>query len=273
MNRKSKRRRRTAAEGRTVGRRAARWFGVGAAAAVVAGILYLAVNAGAWRLDRYTIRGASYMTSQEVLAAAGLAPGDNLFKINVRKTEGRLTRHPRIRAARVSRRVPGEVVIAVEERAAAAALTMDGKLYKISYDGVVLEAMTAAYEDVPPLVGRQYRGGGKAAGKRVGNAEVTAALAVLQALGDVDPRFPAAVDFIDLGKGAVVLDGGRREVIYGPRFSARTARRLRSVFEHTVNNGSGVITYDVRFGNDVVVTGLGNGNAGAGGDSKDVGPI
>lgn len=241
-----------------------------AALALVAGLVYASVTSAPWRLGGYTVRGAAYLTAPEVLEAAGFEAGDNLFWIDAERVERNLCRHPRIKRATVRRRLPAEIVITVEERSAAAALILNGELYKVSADGVVLEPMAAGYEDLPLLAGVTYRARGDVLGKRVDRSEVREGLTTLAALTQMDPAWGAAVEYVDVAEREVVLAAGRYAIRYGLGFDEHTARRLRRVYEATCDRGSGAVTYDVRFGTDVIVTGGRTGGGGdAGGDATD----
>lgn len=271
---KRARRRRRRPSASAIGRRLGAAAVVSAAAFLAAFLVYASVTSAPWRLGRYTVRGASYLTSTEVLAAADLEAGDNLFWVDLEKAEEELCRHPRIRYAEIRRRLPAEVLVEVDERPAAAAVIINGALYKISSDGVVLEPMAAGYEDVPVLVGMRFRASGGVTGKSVTRGDVTDALATAEALAGVDPAWAAAVEYVDVGERVVVLAGGRYRVKYGAGFDESAARRLRRVFEATRVNSGGFITYDTRFGTDVIVTGGSGGVGGAArGDSADDGAI
>lgn len=265
------RRRRPSAVAPAAGRRLGAFAAVSAAAFLAAFLVYASVTSAPWRLDRYTVRGASYLTAAEVLAAADLKTGDNLFWVDLEEAEERLCRHPRVRRAEIKRRMPAEVLVEVEERPAAAAIIVNGALYKISADGVVLEPMAGAYEDVPVLVGTRFRASGGATGKKVNRGDVADALATVEALAGADPAWAAAVEYVDVEARVVVLAGGRYRLKYGPGFDETAARRLRRVFEATRADGGGVITYDTRFGTDVIVAGgcCGVGGAAGGGTADD----
>jgi cell division septal protein FtsQ len=250
-----------------------------AAAALTAGaflaacVVYASVTSAPWRLGRYTVRGASYLTPREVLTAADLKAGDNLFWVNLARAEGKLCQHPRIRRASIRRRLPAEILVEVEERPAAAAMIINGTLYKVSSDGVILEPMAAGYEDVPILVGTRFRAAGGVSGKVVTRGEVRAALATVEALASVDPAWAAAVEYVDINERVAVLAAGRYRLRYGAALDELTAQRLRRVFEATRANG-GVVTYDTRFGMDVIVTGGSNGvGGGAGGGAANGGAV
>jgi hypothetical protein len=241
---------------------------------LLAVVVYASVTSTAWRLGGYTVRGASYLTAQEVLAAAGFESGDNLFWMDLERAERNLCCHPRIRRAEVRRRLPAEVLIAIEERPAAAALIVNGGLWKVSADGVMLEPMAEGYEDLPVLVGVRYRATGDIRGKRLNGNAIEESLAALEGLGRVDPAWTAAVDYVDVEERVVVLAAGRYRVKYGPGFEERTARRLKHVFEATRGTGRSDVTYDCRFGADVIVTGTAAAGGGeAGGDTADDGEV
>lgn len=270
----ARRRRRRPSAGGATGRRLGAVAVVSAAAFLAAFLVYASVTSAPWRLGRYTVRGASYLTPREVLAAADLEAGDNLFWVDLERAEEKLCRHPRIRCAEIRRRLPAEVLVEVEERPAAAAVIINGALYKISSDGVVLESMAAGYEDVPVLVGMRFRAAGVVVGKRVTGGGVADALATAEALAAVDPAWAAAVEYVDVGDRVVVLAAGRYRVKYGAGFDESAAWRLRRVFEATRANGGGKVTYDTRFGTDVIVTGGSGGVDGAaGGGSADDGEV
>ncbi len=242
-------------------------------AAVVAAVIYVAVGYRPWLLSAYTVRGMSYLKAEEVLAAAGLTPGRNLFTADLAAAEKRLNATPRIRRARVARRLPAEVVITIEEREAAAAVIINGELYKAAADGVVLEPMAAGYEDVPVLTGVAYRVGGEAPGRRLAGPDVRETLAALAALAAADTGIWAAVDYADVKAHALVCERGTRVVKYGAGFNERTARRLRRVWAETASE-TGPLVYDVRFGKDVIVTGArAGGGRVLGGDAQDDGPV
>lgn len=272
LERSGRRRRRPATV--AVGKRLGAAVGVLAAACLTAWLVYASAASRPWRLGRYTVRGTSYLTAQEVLAAAGLRAGDNLFWVDLDKAERNLCRHPRTLRAHIRRRLPAEVVVTVVERQAVAALILNRTLYKISADGVVLEPMAAGYEDVPILVGTRFCASGGVLGKRVNRGDVADALKTLEALGRVDPAWAAAVEYVDINERVVVLAAGRYNVRYDGGFDELAARRLRRVYEATRASSRGPVTYDARFGTDIIVTGRAAGADGdAGGGSAHDGAV
>ena len=59
-------------DGGAKGKRLAAGAAIVTCLGLLAVVVYASVTSTAWRLGGYTVRGASYLTAQEVLAAAGL---------------------------------------------------------------------------------------------------------------------------------------------------------------------------------------------------------
>ena len=84
------------------------------------------------------------LDAQTIISWAGLTPGMSVWEAGEAAAEARLLAHPRIRAASVERRFPGQVIVRVEERTPVAVLFADHPLL-VARDGVAF----------PPLAGEE----------------------------------------------------------------------------------------------------------------------
>ena len=75
----------------------------------------------------------------EVRAYAELEDGEPWLGISIDDVKAKVERHPFVREARVQRRAPDTIEIAVELRAAAAILRQDERLYLVDIDGEVMK--------------------------------------------------------------------------------------------------------------------------------------
>lgn len=91
------------------------------------------------------LSGNERLTRDEVLHAAGLALGQNVFDVGPEEAEQRLARYPWIASAQVHRRLPGSFELRIRERVPAALLALEGSLYLVSDDGTVFKR--AAQDD------------------------------------------------------------------------------------------------------------------------------
>jgi cell division protein FtsQ len=79
----------------------------------------------AFAIDHVDIRGLLRMTRAEVLAAAGIDVGTNVFAKSPEEVRARLLKHPWIAAATVHRKLPSRFEIDIREREAAALLVVE----------------------------------------------------------------------------------------------------------------------------------------------------
>jgi cell division protein FtsQ len=146
------------------------------------------------------VEGTAVLTRAEVLAAAGVRPGEPYLGIDLGAVRRRVAALPRVARVRVTRAYPASLRIAVVERTPAASLSARGRYWLVTADGVVLDAAPARppglpyVADVPVPAGIQP-GSRLPAGNPLGNA--------LAALGGMRPELARQV----AGVTARSLDG------------------------------------------------------------------
>jgi cell division septal protein FtsQ len=84
------------------------------------------------------VSGGERIGGSEIVAMAGLSHGMNLWNIDSRKMEARISRHPWVKRVLIRREFPHRVVIEVEERAPRGIVAL-GKLYYVDADGVIFD--------------------------------------------------------------------------------------------------------------------------------------
>jgi cell division protein FtsQ len=97
------------------------------------------------------VSGNTRTTRDEILAAAGVQPGTNVLGIDTRRAERAIERLPWIEHAHVVRRLPGLVVVSVEERAPAA-IVAAGALYLCTADGMLFKRVQPGDPDDLPII-------------------------------------------------------------------------------------------------------------------------
>lgn len=148
--------------------------------------LFLAVTAAfvllrspLFQIQQITVQGNITLSRDKIVDMSGLAPGQNIFKVDLGAARARLLGLPAVKDCSVSRRLPDRVVILVQERRAAAALPVAGGLWLVDDDGVVIGP--AGYRGLAlPLI----TGAGRLvpqAGRQMDDAALHTALAVVRA--------------------------------------------------------------------------------------------
>ena len=101
-------------------RRAGAWLCVGLLGVVLGGAL---ASGGRWLLtaprfvvERVEVAGQSQLSVDQVVAASGLSPGQNLFQLDARRAVAGVEALPMVRRAELVRVFPNRVTLLVEER-------------------------------------------------------------------------------------------------------------------------------------------------------------
>jgi len=128
---------------------------VGGAVAWRSGLEYVRTSPR-FSLSALEVRGLDRLEGSQVLAASGLAEGDNIFCVDLDTVAARVDSMVWIRSARVGRRPPDRLVVHVEERRREVWLELDGVLFGADGDGVLLPAQRRSHEgraelDLPVL--------------------------------------------------------------------------------------------------------------------------
>lgn len=79
-----------------------------------------------FNITSVSVSGTAHTTEEEVLAAAGIPIGTNIYRVSMRKAAERISALPYVKTVEVGRRFPARVVIEVEERAERGAVVCDG---------------------------------------------------------------------------------------------------------------------------------------------------
>jgi cell division protein FtsQ len=85
-------------------------------------------TAPAFAIDAIDIKGLARIQRDELLQAAGLATGQNIFAQSPEQVQARLARHPWIVAAQVQRELPSKLSIVVRERDPVALMVVEACL-------------------------------------------------------------------------------------------------------------------------------------------------
>lgn len=83
-----------------------------------------------FNLRQVDVVGNQRLSSAEVIETSGMEGGTNLLTIDLGQIAARLRRHPWIRTATVYRRLPGQLIVEIDERTPRAILAA-GKLYYV----------------------------------------------------------------------------------------------------------------------------------------------
>ena len=227
------------------------------------GLLTLAVPVGGagWLLTapRFAVtsvevEGVSRVPAERVRAAAAIASGTNVWRIDPATVIQRVEAVPEIRRAEVIRRYPNRVTVLVEERRPFT-LVHAGRLHWLDEEGRVLREVPQAVVPPVPVV------------SGLDEAELTSirtapgprareAIALIRVLLRSGSALTAQISEIDMsrGEGPVLYTVDGVEVRLGTEDWDERLARLEGVLAEVGREGQAVRTIDLRFRNQVVFT-------------------
>lgn len=241
--------------------RRARWL---AARAVPIGGALLALLAaglgGVWlftssrfAVTEVAVTGASRLTPEEIVAASGIGPGANLFRLDRAAVVARLEALPLVRRADLVRRFPNRVTLAVEERRPFT-LAHAGRLHWIDEQGVSLGAAPRAVAPQAPVI-TGLSPADLATADGAPTPRVAAGISLLRVLLRSDTALLQQISEVDVSRpdGPVLYTVDGIEVRLGAEDWEARLGRLQGVLAQMRAAGEAVSAIDLRFRDQVVL--------------------
>lgn len=100
--------------------------------------LYFLLTSSLFDIQSISVENNKYYTEEQIISIAQAKTGENLFEVSASNMKDLLLKDPYIKNTKVKRRLPGELVIEVEERKESAAVPYGEAYMIIDNDGIVL---------------------------------------------------------------------------------------------------------------------------------------
>lgn len=250
--------------------------------AVVIALALIGLLAGAWLARhalgrglaalelgraRVTVSGNEYLSPDEVRRASGLDERVSFFRVDLDKARGRLLQNRRVREARLSRRLNGEVRLDITERVPAA-LALYGRPVEVAADGTVLPPLVSGVlPDLPVVTGLAAP-----ARNRVADPDWARAVRWLVRLDDPALALQGRVSEIDVSAATltsvVLAPHGARLLLPAEAREADGLGGVRVVLADLATRGVEAATIDCRARGLVVVEPVPGSNATDGKNTK-----
>lgn len=222
-----------------------------AVAAVTFGAARWVMTSPRFAVTAVDVRGSSRVPVARILAAAGIAPGTNLWTIDSRAVVGRIEAMPEIRRADLVREMPNRLTIVVEERRPFT-LVHAGRLHWMDEDGRVLgEEARAVAPEVPVITGLSEDE--LTSMRTAPGPKARAAIALIRALLRSGSALTAEISEIDMSRaeGPVLYTVDGVEVRLGAEEWDERLARLEGVLAQVATQD--VNGVDLRFKDQVVL--------------------
>lgn len=106
--------------------------------------IYYFISSSLFDIQKITVENNSYYTGQQVISIAEAGMGGNLFKTSTTDMKDKLLKDPYIKNAVISRKLPDELIITVEERQEAACVPYGDRFIIIDKEGMILRMTDVA---------------------------------------------------------------------------------------------------------------------------------
>lgn len=234
-----------------------KFLGAGLALGVVAAcgpvFIHWLSTSPRFAVARVEVRGAMRLAGSELLAVAGIPPGQNLFRLNPETVAARLEEIPGVRRARVIRELPDRVTLVVEERQPFTLTVMGGRLHWLDEEGALFAPEPRAVAPgLPLLSGLSPEDLGS--GRTPASDRVVAAIGLLRALlRSGSPLLPRLSE-IDAGRpdGWVFYTVEGTEIRLGSERWEEQFARLEALLDQISSREKPIEYVDLRF-KDLVV--------------------
>lgn len=232
-------------------------IGLAAAAALVGGALtvHFALTSPRFAVAGIDVRGASRVSPAAIVQAAGIAPGENFFRVDGLEIVRRLEAFPEIRRADVIRSWPNRVTILVEERRPFT-LVHAGRLHWIDEEGVPVGVARQAVEPTAPVISGLAPEELAVMRERPSPRARTAIALIRMLLRNGSP-LAAQISEIDVSRadGPVLYTVDGVEVRIGTENWESRLARLEGVLGQIATAPEPVTAIDLRFRDQVVLNG------------------
>ncbi len=109
------------------------------------------VRSKAFQITGMDVTGVKHLRENELKNIAGSFTGQNIFRVNLEEAARRAHANPWIKEARIYRRLPNRVSMAVSERVPAVVLDTGAGRYLVDSEGVVIDRLTLDSASAWPL--------------------------------------------------------------------------------------------------------------------------
>lgn len=223
-------------------------FVVAVSTALAFGLHHYARTTPRFAITKLEVEGIRRLSREDVLGAAGVRLGENVFGFDTVAAETKLNASPWVQSARVRRKLPGTIEMTLREHQPAALLVMLGKTFLVSEEGLpIKEVSPGDPHDLPIITGvsaEELR-----RDRRAELARVKAALELLDRYAELPlaRNHPAEEVHLEDDGGAILIVGaaGLSLALGAPPWTASLHRAARIVQKAVEAGGTpGVVFLD-----------------------------
>jgi len=103
-------------------------------------------------IEEVVIKGNDYLNEDEIFSKSQIKLGENIFKLDLKKSIDSLKQEPWIKELEIKRIIPNKIIISLKEREGAAIIYISEECFILSKEGIVLTKIDKQEGSVIPLI-------------------------------------------------------------------------------------------------------------------------
>jgi cell division protein FtsQ len=117
---------------------------------------YVLLQSPIFEVHRVLVRGNEYISEEQIISAANIGIGENIFKVDLNTAKANLKLISMVKEVRLDRSFPSSVVINVLERKPLGLLPAREGFIKVDEEAIYLQEAKAGTPGLPVLTGIEY---------------------------------------------------------------------------------------------------------------------
>lgn len=206
---------------------------------IITGTALFMLLSPTFNITKITVNGNERITTQEIISLSGIALEENTFKYNLSQISENVESQSYIESAKVTRKLPSEIVIEVIERKPSFMLELGNAYVYISSQGYFLEISETKLE-LPIIVGYETKIEDIQAGNRFINADLEKLETVLRIMKYANANQIAEkitkIDIVNKNEYVLRLEAEKKTVYLGDAsYLEKKMQYLLVVLENETN--------------------------------------
>lgn len=117
---------------------------------------YVLARSSVFEVREIRVSGNTSLNREQIVLAAGINPGENIFKLDLKSAAEKLKVISMIKSVNISRQLPWRVEIKVEERKPFALLPVESGFIQVDDEGVYIQKGNIGLNKLPVITGLKF---------------------------------------------------------------------------------------------------------------------
>lgn len=205
-------------------------------------------------IEKVIITGNDYLSEEEIFFKSKIKLGENIFKLDLKKTIDSLIQEPWIKEIEIKRAIPHKIIISIKERKAAVFVSIGEEYFAFSKEGVVLSKIDRPGEGfgLPLILGLDIDE--IKIGEMIDKPEFRAALESINSAEVILPKKFCQVKILSPDDFMICnRDDTLRVRVNRPEEIINKENLLREALEKIEREGLSVEYIDIRFKDSLII--------------------